>query len=146
MDDLVILYIRKIRMVESMTTICSSNRYFRGGDIGFFMLYIMNIKVVYQRISFFSIKKPVRTNSLQAFAIFHFNEWMNLAIHKTTIFYNNASISSSISRGSVVDSKRLTTSPLRSIKNLVKFHLIESPGKYSGCFSFNNCTINLDTE
>ncbi|MDQ1236874.1 hypothetical protein QE450_004372 [Paenibacillus sp. SORGH_AS306] len=133
MDDLVILYIRKIGMVESTTTICSSNRYFMCEDVGFFM----------HKKSLLG-QNPAR---LSLYIQFIDHVVYIYSLHYSGLqFYNSASISSSISKGSVVDSKRLTTSPLRSIRNLVKFHLIESPGKYSGCFSFSNCTINLDTE
>jgi len=52
--------------------------------------------------------------------------------------YNNFSMALTISIGSTIDSYLWTTFPALSTKNLVKFHLIESPTKYSGNFSFKN--------
>lgn len=48
--------------------------------------------------------------------------------------YKRFSISLAMVSGEVVGSKRATTCPSRSMRNLVKFHLIESPSRYSGKF------------
>lgn len=54
-------------MVESMTTICSSNRYFRGGDIGFFMVIYYEYKSGLSAYIFFLHKKACKDKFLTGF-------------------------------------------------------------------------------